>query len=72
MFVDPLGQKCDPERLAHQDRQLVGRVVAVDVGARIRFREAQFLGLGERLFEAPAFGQAAEQIVAGAVHHAFD
>ena len=72
MLLDPLGVKRHAEGFPHQDGKFVRRIVPVDVCARISFGKAKLLRLRERLLEAPAFAEAAQQVIARAIHHALD
>src|SRR5438270_6777410 len=56
------------ERLAHQDRKLLRCVVSVEVRGGIGFGIAELLRLLQSVLELPSFAEAAQQIIAGAVH----
>src|SRR3546814_11629340 len=61
VLSDPLRRQRDSERLTHQKRKLVGRVMPVDIDRRIGLRKAERPRLTNRLVEHLPFGQSPEQ-----------
>src|SRR5690606_25597885 len=70
-LVDAIELQGHAEGDGGEDAQLVRRVDAFDVEGRVRFRVAEFLGLGEHFTEvAPLLGHFGQDEVAGAVDDA--